>query len=146
MTPYPVPEPGPQELFKVAISSRAMVEMTKGLLKARFKCLRHHRLTPERACVIIVPFVALHIIAAITGEQHIAPQNENHKDNPIHPAAIPDARAVHKALSWNRLVVTPQRTPRAVKWKDLIHFTLYIFFFLIVQIMNMIFQGQSADL
>lgn len=116
MTPYPVPEPGPQQLFKVAIcSTRAMVEMTIGLLKARFQCLRHHRLTPERACDIIVPFVVLHIIATITGEQHIAPQIEDHEDNPIHPAAIQDGRAVRKALSWNHLVVTPERTSRAVK-------------------------------
>ncbi|KAK3573267.1 hypothetical protein QTP86_019231, partial [Hemibagrus guttatus] len=44
MTPYPEPEPGPQQCFNVAhCRTRARVEMTIGLLKARFQCLRHLR-------------------------------------------------------------------------------------------------------
>ncbi|XP_051994403.1 putative nuclease HARBI1 [Xyrauchen texanus] len=59
ITPYPEPEPGPQQRFNVAhCRTRARVEMTLGLLKARFQCLRH--LTPERACDIIVACVVLH--------------------------------------------------------------------------------------
>ncbi|XP_039503140.1 putative nuclease HARBI1, partial [Pimephales promelas] len=70
MTPYPEPEPGPQQRFNVAhCRTRARVEMTIGLLKARFQCLRHLRVTPERACDIIVACVVLHNIAIIRGEQ-----------------------------------------------------------------------------
>ncbi|XP_028457689.1 putative nuclease HARBI1 [Perca flavescens] len=40
ITPYPDPEPGPQRNFNVAhCRTRARVEMTVGLLKARFQCL-----------------------------------------------------------------------------------------------------------
>ncbi|XP_049418520.1 hemoglobin subunit alpha-D-like isoform X2 [Epinephelus fuscoguttatus] len=44
--------------------TRARVEMTIGLLKARFQCLRHLRVTPERACDIIVACI-LHNITTI---------------------------------------------------------------------------------
>ncbi|KAK3554364.1 hypothetical protein QTP70_022590, partial [Hemibagrus guttatus] len=61
MTPYPEPEPGPQQCFNVAhCRTRARVEMTIGLLKTRFQCLRHLRVTPEKACDIIVACVVLH--------------------------------------------------------------------------------------
>ncbi|CAM4569172.1 unnamed protein product [Leuciscus chuanchicus] len=44
ITPYPEPEPGSQRRFNVAhCRTRARVEMTIGLLKARFQCLRHLR-------------------------------------------------------------------------------------------------------
>ncbi|XP_042247189.1 putative nuclease HARBI1 [Thunnus maccoyii] len=66
LTPYPDPEPGPQQNFNQAhCRTRARVEMTIGLLKARFQCLRHLRVTPERACDIIVAYVVLHDIATI---------------------------------------------------------------------------------
>ncbi|KAK3550107.1 hypothetical protein QTP86_020666 [Hemibagrus guttatus] len=75
MTPYPEPEPGPQQRFNVAhCRTRAWAEMTIGLLKARFQCLRHLRVTPERACDIIVACIVLHNIAIFRGEQHPALQ------------------------------------------------------------------------
>ncbi|KAF4086839.1 hypothetical protein AMELA_G00088930 [Ameiurus melas] len=38
ITPYPEPEPGPQQRFNLAhCRTRARVEMTIGLLKARFQ-------------------------------------------------------------------------------------------------------------
>ncbi|XP_027013790.2 putative nuclease HARBI1 [Tachysurus fulvidraco] len=41
MTPYPEPEPGPQTRFNLAHNrTRAKVEMTIGILKSRFQCLR----------------------------------------------------------------------------------------------------------
>ncbi|KAK3547572.1 hypothetical protein QTP86_025472, partial [Hemibagrus guttatus] len=47
MTPYPEPEPGPQQRFNGAhCRTRTSVEMTIGLLKARFQCLRHLSVTP----------------------------------------------------------------------------------------------------
>lgn len=45
------PEPGPQQSFNVAHSrTRAKVEMTIGMFKAQFQCLRSFKVTPERAC------------------------------------------------------------------------------------------------
>ncbi|XP_060720063.1 LOW QUALITY PROTEIN: putative nuclease HARBI1 [Tachysurus vachellii] len=69
MTPYP--EPGPQTRFNLAHSrTRAKVEMTIGILKSRFQCLRGLWVSPERACDIIVACVVLHNIATIRGESH----------------------------------------------------------------------------
>ncbi|KAI5627715.1 putative nuclease HARBI1, partial [Silurus asotus] len=69
MTPYPEPEPGTQTQFNLAHSrTRAEVEMTIGILKSRFQCLRGLRVSPERACDIIVDCVVLHNIATIRGE------------------------------------------------------------------------------
>ncbi|XDV14186.1 hypothetical protein PO909_002365 [Leuciscus waleckii] len=71
MTPYPEPDPGPQTRFNLAHSrTRAKVEMTIGILKSRFQCLRGLRVSPERACDIIVACVVLHNIATIRGESH----------------------------------------------------------------------------
>ncbi|KAI5092236.1 putative nuclease HARBI1 [Silurus meridionalis] len=72
MTPYPEPEPGPQTRFNLAHSrTQARVEMTIGILKSRFQCLRGLRVSPERACDIIVACVVLHNIATIRGESHL---------------------------------------------------------------------------
>ena len=101
LTPYPDPEPGPQQNFNRAhCRTRARVEMTIGLLKARFQCLRHLRVTPERACDIIVACV-LHNIATIRGEQHPAVQLEDAEDDPIHLPAIQDGRAVRDTICYN---------------------------------------------
>ncbi|KAK0136211.1 putative nuclease HARBI1 [Merluccius polli] len=70
LTPYPDPEPGPQQRFNVAhCRTRARVEMTIGILKSRFQCLQKLRVTPERACDIMVACGVLHNIAIIRGEQ-----------------------------------------------------------------------------
>lgn len=90
MTPYPDPEPGPQSRYNLALCrTRARVEMTIGILKARFQCLRGLRVTPERACDIIVACVVLHNIATIRREQHpaipqINDEEEPHVDLPEH--------------------------------------------------------------
>nr|XP_020463569.1 putative nuclease HARBI1 [Monopterus albus] len=102
MTPYPEPAAGPQQRFNVAhCRTRARVEMTIGLLKARFHCLRHLRVTPERACDIIVACVVLHNIAIIRGEQHPALQIQDPEDDPIHPADNQDGRAVRDWICRN---------------------------------------------
>ncbi|KAK0147478.1 putative nuclease HARBI1 [Merluccius polli] len=104
LTPYP--EPGPQQNFNQAhCRKRARVEMTIGLLKARFQCLRHLRVTPERACDIIVACVVLHNIATIRGEQHPALQIEDADDDPIHLPAIQDSRAVRDTICKNHFRV-----------------------------------------
>jgi len=102
MTPYPEPEPGPQQRFNVAhCRTRARVEMTIGLLKARFQCLHHLRVTPERACDIIVACVVLHNIAIIRGEQHPALQLQDPEEDPINPADFQDGRVVWDMICCN---------------------------------------------
>ena len=65
LTPYSEPEPGPQQRFNAAhCRTKAQVEMAIGILK----CLRKLRVTPERACDIIVAWVVLHNIAIVRGE------------------------------------------------------------------------------
>ncbi|XP_024118385.1 putative nuclease HARBI1 [Oryzias melastigma] len=99
MTPHPEPEEGPQQLFNQAHNrTRARVEMTIGLLKARFQCLRHLRVRPERACDIIVACVVLHNIAIIRGEQHPAIQIQEPEDDPIQPADYQDGRTVRDMI------------------------------------------------
>ncbi|KAK0154030.1 putative nuclease HARBI1 [Merluccius polli] len=100
LTPYP--EPGPQQRFNVAhCRTRAWVEMTLGILKSRFQCLQKLRVTPERACDIIVACVVLHNIAIIRGEQHPAIQiNDPADDHPI-PADVQDGRAARDLIARN---------------------------------------------
>ncbi|RXN18640.1 forkhead box N3-like protein [Labeo rohita] len=84
MTPYPEPDPGPQTRFNLAHSrTRAKVEMTIGILKSRFQCLRGLRVSPERACDIIVACVVLHNIATIRGESHPACIEEDGPEEPL---------------------------------------------------------------
>ncbi|XP_036406883.1 putative nuclease HARBI1 [Megalops cyprinoides] len=100
MTPYPDPEQGPQQRFNITHSrTRARVEMTIGVLKATFHCLRKLRVTPERACNIIVACVVLHNIATIRGEQRPPILIEN--DDPIPPADVLDGRAVRDTICRN---------------------------------------------
>uniref|UniRef100_A0AAY4BK22 DDE Tnp4 domain-containing protein n=1 Tax=Denticeps clupeoides TaxID=299321 RepID=A0AAY4BK22_9TELE len=74
LTPYPDPEPGPQQRYNIAHrKTQVQVEMTIGMHKAQFQCLRMLRVTPERACDIIVACVVLHNIATIRGEQNVLP-------------------------------------------------------------------------
>ncbi|KAK0155339.1 putative nuclease HARBI1 [Merluccius polli] len=102
LTPYPDPELGPQQRFNVAhCRTRAWVEMTLGILKSRFQCLQKLRVTPERACDIIVACVVLHNIAIIRGEQHPAIQiNDPADDHPI-PADVQDGRAARDLIARN---------------------------------------------
>ncbi|XP_020488383.1 putative nuclease HARBI1 [Labrus bergylta] len=100
LTPYPDPEPGPQQNFNEAhCRTRAQVDKTIGLLKARFKCLRHLRVTnPTRACDIIAACVVLHNIATIRGEQHPAVQIEDPTEDHVHPEDTQDGRAVRDII------------------------------------------------
>lgn len=112
MTPYP--DLGPQQCYNVAHSrTRARVEMTIGILKARFRCLRRLRVTPERACDIIVACVVLHnIYFTIRGEHHPAVQmNDSEEEHPIHPADVQDRRAVRDIICWNDFTDKASTTP-----------------------------------
>ncbi|XP_041669111.1 putative nuclease HARBI1 [Cheilinus undulatus] len=70
MTPYPDPGAGPQTRFNVALAkTRVRIEMTFGVLKARFNCLRGLRVAPGRACKIFAACAVLHNIAALRKER-----------------------------------------------------------------------------
>ncbi|MBN3295266.1 HARB1 nuclease, partial [Amia calva] len=102
LTPYPDSEPGPQQHYNLAhCRTRARVEMTIGTLKARFQCLHRLRVTPERACDVIMACVSLHNIATIRGEQ-CPTQPVNDPDNdPDHPADARDGRAVRDTICYH---------------------------------------------
>ncbi|XP_063316983.1 putative nuclease HARBI1 [Pelmatolapia mariae] len=108
LTPYPDPEPGPQQRYNLAhCRTRARVEMTIGMLKARFQCLQRLRVTPERACDIIVACVILHNIATIRGEH--CPSEPNISSDPNHehpdpPTDIQDGRAVRDTICHNHFL------------------------------------------
>ena len=92
---------GPLQRFNVAhCRTRARVEMTIGILKSQFQCLQKLRITPERACDIIVACVVLHNIAIIRGEQHPAVQiNDPADDHPIPAADVQDGRAARELIA-----------------------------------------------
>ncbi|XP_067088424.1 putative nuclease HARBI1 [Osmerus mordax] len=70
MTPYPEPAPGPEVRFNGALArTRARIEMTFGLLKGRFNCLRGLRVEPDRACAITVACAVLHNVATLRRER-----------------------------------------------------------------------------
>ncbi|XP_062316774.1 uncharacterized protein LOC134020631 [Osmerus eperlanus] len=70
MTPYPDPNTRPQNYFNVALNrTRVEIEMTFGILKARFNCLRGLRVAPDRACQVVTACVVLHNVASIRRER-----------------------------------------------------------------------------
>ncbi|XP_051956811.1 putative nuclease HARBI1 [Xyrauchen texanus] len=128
ITPYP--EPGPQQRFNVAhCRMRARVELTLGLLKARFQCLRYLRVTSERACDIIVTCGVLHNIAIIRGEQHPALQIQD-RGGPHQPCRFPVSSQIntHDILHHNQ----PQNKKEMNKHK----ITIYLVFFISYKFKN----------
>lgn len=106
MTPYPDPEPGPQTRFNRSHSrTRAKVEMTIGILKARFQCLRGLRVTPNRACDITVACVVLHNIATIRGERHPpCPDEDDLEQHPLNLADHRDGRRLRDMVCQNHFI------------------------------------------
>ncbi|XP_035246713.1 putative nuclease HARBI1 isoform X2 [Anguilla anguilla] len=103
MTPYPAHEAGPQQArFNEAHRrTRAGVGTTIAILKARFQCLRGLRVSPERACDIIVACAVLHNLAIMRGERLPtieAPAAED--DDPIHRIQDdPEGRGIRDSIS-----------------------------------------------
>uniref|UniRef100_A0A8C9ZXZ5 Harbinger transposase derived 2 n=1 Tax=Sander lucioperca TaxID=283035 RepID=A0A8C9ZXZ5_SANLU len=100
LTPYPDPQTGPQNRFNVALSkTRVKIEMTFGILKARFNCLRRLRVSPERASQIVAACAILHNIATIRKER-VPPQNQLLPDE-IDPITLdhPTGAAVRDAIT-----------------------------------------------
>nr|XP_024654062.1 putative nuclease HARBI1 [Maylandia zebra] len=108
LTPYPDPESGPQQRYNLAhCRTRARVEMTIGMLKARFQCLQRLRVAPERACDIIVACVILHNIATIRGEHCPAEpdiSSDPHDEHPDPPTNVQDGRAVRDTICHNHFL------------------------------------------
>ncbi|KAJ8287221.1 hypothetical protein GJAV_G00049040 [Gymnothorax javanicus] len=102
MTPYPKPENEAQTGFNAAHSeTQATVEETIGILKARFQCLRGLRVSPERACDIIVACAVLHNLAMMRGEGFPTPaSSECGEDDPFHAVEDdPDGTLVRNSIS-----------------------------------------------
>ncbi|MGH0156895.1 UNVERIFIED_CONTAM: hypothetical protein FKN15_032557 [Acipenser sinensis] len=74
--------------------------------EAWFQCLRRLRVTPERACDIIVACVILHNIATIRGEQCPTQPVNNPDNDPDHPADARDGRAVRDTICYHHFCLT----------------------------------------
>ena len=87
LTPYTDPQEAQQAYNHAHARTRARIEMTFGLLKARFQCLHHLRVSPLRACDITVACAVLHNVACLRKER--APRVPSHVDWD-NPAIFPD--------------------------------------------------------
>ncbi|XP_046905855.1 putative nuclease HARBI1 [Hypomesus transpacificus] len=100
MTPYPDPNTRPQTAFNVALSrTRVKIEMTFGILKARFNCLRGLRVAPDRACQVVTACAVLHNVASIRRER--APPVSQQPPDVVDPITLdyPTGRAVRDAIT-----------------------------------------------
>ncbi|XP_064860817.1 putative nuclease HARBI1 [Oncorhynchus nerka] len=69
LTPFTDPQEAQQAYNHAHARTRARVEMTFGLLKARFHCLHKLRVSPVRACDITVACAVLHNVACLRKER-----------------------------------------------------------------------------
>ncbi|XP_030286099.1 putative nuclease HARBI1 [Sparus aurata] len=70
LTPLADPQTPPQQAYNHAhTKTRARIEMTFGILKSRFQCLHHLRVSPDRACDVIAACAVLHNIAGLRKER-----------------------------------------------------------------------------
>ncbi|MBN3301286.1 HARB1 nuclease, partial [Amia calva] len=70
MTTYPDPQTREQIKYNVTHkNTRVRIEITFGVIKARFACLQGLRVRLERACEVVVACVVLHNIATIRKER-----------------------------------------------------------------------------
>uniref|UniRef100_A0A668A926 Putative nuclease HARBI1 n=1 Tax=Myripristis murdjan TaxID=586833 RepID=A0A668A926_9TELE len=100
MTPYPDPATPSQSRFNVALGKcRVRIEMTFGVIKSRFNCLRGLRVRPERACKIIAACVVLHNIAIIRKER--APHVPLVAPDEVDPVTVdhPTGAAIRQAIT-----------------------------------------------
>ncbi|XP_062325746.1 putative nuclease HARBI1 [Osmerus eperlanus] len=100
MTPYPDPNTRPQTAFNVALNrTRVKIEMTFGIIKARFNCLRGLRVAPDRACQIVTACVVLHNVASIQKERE--PPVSQQPPDVVDPFTLdyPTGRAVRDPIT-----------------------------------------------
>ncbi|XP_041963349.1 putative nuclease HARBI1, partial [Alosa sapidissima] len=99
-TPYADPQTRPQRNYNSAHSiTRAKIEMTFGILKARFACLKGLRVKPARACQVVAACVVLHNIATIRKET--VPNYIHLPPDIVDPMTLdhPTGRAVRDAIT-----------------------------------------------
>ncbi|KAK6313322.1 hypothetical protein J4Q44_G00166690 [Coregonus suidteri] len=87
LTPFTDPQEAQQAYNHAHARTRARVEMTFGLLKARFHCLHKLRVSPVRACDITVACAVLHNVACLRKERDPRVPPAMDWDN---PAIFPD--------------------------------------------------------
>ncbi|TDH12204.1 hypothetical protein EPR50_G00070130 [Perca flavescens] len=88
LTPLADPQTAAQQAYNLAHArTRARIEMAFGLLKSRFQCLHHLRVTSDRACDITVACTVLHNIACLWKDRNPAVAPEIEWDN---AAIFPD--------------------------------------------------------
>ncbi|KAK0142835.1 putative nuclease HARBI1 [Merluccius polli] len=100
MTSYGDPQTPSEASFNRALSTcRVKIEMTFGVMKARFNCLRGLRVKPERASQIITACVVLHNIATIRKER--TPHVQLAAEDVVDPITIdhPTGVAVRQAIT-----------------------------------------------
>ncbi|KAK0148314.1 putative nuclease HARBI1 [Merluccius polli] len=100
MTLYGDPQTPSEARFNRALSTcRVRIEMTFGVIKSRFNCLRGLRVMPERASQIITECVVLHNIATIRKER--TPHVLLVADDVVDPMTIdhPTGVAVRQAIT-----------------------------------------------
>ena len=100
MTPYGDPQTPSEACFNRALSTcRVKIEMTFGVIQARFNCLCGLRVKPERASQIITACVVLHNIATIRKER--TPHVPLVADDVVDPITIdhPTGVAVRQAIT-----------------------------------------------
>ena len=100
MTPYGDPQSESEARFNRALSTcRVRIEMTFGIIKACWNCLRSLRVKPERESQIITACVVLHNIATIRKER--APHVPLVADDVVDPIKVdpPTGTAVRRAIT-----------------------------------------------
>ncbi|MBN3304703.1 HARB1 nuclease, partial [Amia calva] len=100
MTPYPDPQTREQIKYNMAHSNtRVRIEMTFGVIKARFACLQGLWVCVERACEVVAACVVLHNIATIRKER--APCQLPMPPDVVDPVTLdhPTGRAVREAIT-----------------------------------------------
>ncbi|MBN3302427.1 HARB1 nuclease, partial [Amia calva] len=100
MTPYPDSQTREQIKYNVAHSNtRVRIEMTFGVIKARFACLQGLRVHVERACEVVAACVVLHNIATIRKER--APCQLPMPPDVVDPVMLdhPTGRVVREAIT-----------------------------------------------
>ncbi|XP_063734541.1 putative nuclease HARBI1 [Eleginops maclovinus] len=101
ITPFPDPQTRQQRSFNHAHSvTRARIEMTFGILKARFACLKVLRVKPDRACQTIAACVVLQNVATIRKER-VPPHDPPPPPDITDPITLdhPTGRAVRDAIT-----------------------------------------------
>nr|XP_033468136.1 putative nuclease HARBI1 [Epinephelus lanceolatus] len=82
LTPYIDPQEAQQAYDHAHARTRARIEMTFGLLKARFHCLNHLRVSPLRVCDITMACAVLHNVACLRKERALRVPSLMDCDNP----------------------------------------------------------------